>query len=182
LAPGAVVRVLALGTLEVRAPGGTRVYLGEELVGEAPLLLSRIPPGDHRVQIEDPTTGELRSFMFHAPASTDVIKVLEVDFPGPAAAVPSTPEVMAEAPRPLVACPPVETEVVVRGTSPLPVPGYPTAPYFPGNPRFGRAQVHTRNTLLGLLAANQLLNDHSRDRKRYRNVGLGLTVLNELLR
>lgn len=182
---------LAMGTLEVRAGYPARVYLGDELMGETPLVLSNIPAGAHRIQVEDPGTGQLRSYMFHVPSTVDVSKVLEVEDPAPAPGpvVLSSPAPVVRTTTVRYASPRVQT-VAYGSCGPsrristrvgVGV-GYPTAPYFPSRSGVERAKVHTRNTLLGLVAANQVLNDDSRDRKRYRNVGLGLTLLNEVLR
>ena len=45
-----------------------------------------------------------------------------------------------------------------------------------------RAKVHTRNTLLGLGLANEMMNDGDSSRRDVRKVSLGLLALNEILR
>lgn len=184
----------ALGNLELRAPSPVRVHLDGEYVGETPLLLTNIQPGDHRVQAEDPVTGELRTYLFHSPTHATVSKVLDLAVSSPAPApVVAPPPAPAPAPQQVVYLPQPRPAPVAR-----PVPSYRTvstaprtwtrsrgAVAYPTNPHGSQAQkakVHTRNTLLGLTAATQIFTGNSRDRKRQRNVGLGLLALNEIFR
>lgn len=184
----------AEGTLDVVSSVPTRIYLDGEYVGEAPLRLSGIAAGDHQVQAESPTTGEVRTFRFHSPTNAHVEKRLDVDQGALAAPVPATVlvprsdfrrvrTVTVAAPT-CVVSPPARVWAPTRSTwnsgpsysSPV---VYAEAPY---RTRRETAKVHTRNALLGATLASQVFTDNSRDRKRFRNVGLGLTVLNELFR
>ena len=187
---------LAGGHLELRADTPTRIYVDGEFVGETPLTLANMQPGDYQVQAEDPATGELRTFLFHAPQVADVHKTIDVDV-GRSVAQP----VPVQEPAPVVYQPPPTTTRQVVYTSPRPVycptPSYrrprtwgtsTTVTHRPATtvrrPRSQRerAKVHTRNTLIGLTAASQIFTKNKRDKNRFRNVGLGLTVLNEILR
>ena len=76
---------------------------------------------------------------------------------------------------------PPAVPVVYRSPPSAPVV-YQEAPITPRRSRVARAKTHTRNTFLGLTLASQIFTKNKRDRKRYRNVGLGLTNLNEILR
>jgi hypothetical protein len=185
------------GHLELRAQEPTRIYVDGEFVGETPLTLANMQAGDYQVQAEDPATGELRTFLFHAPQVADVRKTIQVDV----ARTVTAPEPVVYQP------PPVTTTRQVVYTSPQPVycptptyrrPSYrrprtwtrsstfvhpPTTTVRSGHrDQVQRAKVHTRNTLIGLTAASQVFTSNRRDRKRYRNVGLGLTLLNEIMR
>lgn len=160
----------AEGTLEVVSSPPAEVYLDTERIGQTPLTASGVAPGDHELLIENPATGETKTYLFHVPRSVHVSKRIEVDFgPAPGTVVYLPP-------------PPPETRRVWTSTQVhyLPLPPPPPPPHYPS--RRERAKVHTRNTLLGLTVASQVMSGSHRDRKRFRNVGLGLTVLNELLR
>lgn len=203
LAAAACSSLQAAGTLELQSPTPTRVYLDGDYVGETPLVLSQITAGEHQVQVEDPASGEIRTFLFHSPKSAHVHKVLDVSGGLAPVAVPVPAEPVHDV-RPVVYQPvpvPVSrpSKQVCRvpprrhrshtwGRRATPVV-YPQTPYVPSQPvsvqprsRVEKAKVHTRNTLFGLGLANQLLNKNDRDRNRFRNVGLGLAALNEILR
>lgn len=182
------------GHLELRAQTPTRVYVDGEYVGETPLTLANMQAGDYQIQAEDASTGELRTFLFHAPKVADVHKTIQVDLARNA-------PMPAPEPAPVVYQPPAQTRQVVY-TSPQPVycptPSYrrprtwysPTTVTHPPSRTYqsahrnqrARAKVHTRNALIGLTAASQVFTGNKRNKKRYRNVGLGLTLLNEILR
>lgn len=182
---------LAGGTVDIQSSLAARVYLDGEYVGEAPLRLGQIAAGDHQIQVEDVSTGEVKTYMFHSPSRAHVQKTIHVDFAGPAvvAAPPPPPAQVVyvppprrPAPRPVVVSGPVCTTPVAsrswayrsaRSAPPV-VRGHPS--------RRAKAKVHTRNALLGATVASQVFTKSGRDRKRFRNVGLGLTVLNEILR
>jgi len=203
----AAAPVLAEGTVDVQTRIAARVYLNGEYVGDAPLRLSGIVPGDHSLQIESPVSGEVKTYFFHSPDGAHVQKTLQIDFDEAAPEPEPEPVVV---PQPASAttvayCPaprgwgqrygyrpqPVRRVRHVRRVHPATVTStvVGTPPIVAGSPAFGRhgsqkqrAKVHTRNALLGLTAASQVFTKDRRDRKRFRNVGLGLTVLNEILR
>lgn len=178
----------AAGTLDVQADRPTRVYLDGEFVGETPLTLSDMQPGSYQIQAENPTSGELKTFVFHSPTRAHVRKTLDVSF-------------VAAAPPQVVVAPPPPVKRVVYKPRPVACPtpvGYPsyntarvwgrtgvatTRTSYPAvRTQREKAKVHTRNALLGATLASQTFTGNRRDRKRYRNVGLGLTLLNEILR
>ena len=182
------------GHLELRAQAPTRIYVDGEFVGETPLTLAHMQAGDYQVQAEDPSTGELRTFLFHAPKVADVHKTIQVDVarsvtmpsPEPAPVVyqppPQTRQVVYTSPQPTY-CPTPSYRRPRTWYSPTTVSHPPSRTYRPThrNQR-QRAKVHTRNALIGLTTASQVFTKNRRDKKRYRNVGLGLTLLNEILR
>ncbi len=76
--------------------------------------------------------------------------------------------------------PPRRRRKVVVHQPPVPAPVY-----YGNNGRrdqVEKAKVHTRNGVLIAAAANELFNRNDRSKNRIRNIGLGLGVLNELLR
>jgi hypothetical protein len=166
LALALVTGLRADGTVEVVSTPAANVYLDGELIGQSPLTASGIPPGSHEIGIENPSTGELKTYIFQSPKSISVAKRFEADF----SATASTTIVPAPPPQ----------RVVWTSTSTQPVVVSPAPP--PRRSNVERAKTHTRNSLLGLTVASQVMAGNSRDRKRYRNVGLGLTLLNEVLR
>lgn len=68
------VSSFAGATVEVDAPAGSPVYLDGERVGDAPLTLSGLEPGTHRIQIEDAGTGERRDYEVVSPKNLTVTK------------------------------------------------------------------------------------------------------------
>lgn len=185
--------VQALGNLELRSQVPVRVHLDGEFVGETPLLLTNIQPGDHQVQAEDPTTGELKTYMFRSPVSATVSKTIEIPVSATPAPAPA-PVVYTPAPQPV----PVPQQVVyvprpvpVPRPAPVcrPVPSYrtpaPRTVVYPTSTHkdsVQKAKVHTRNALLALTAATQVFTGNAKDRQHQRNLGLGLMALNEILR
>ncbi len=177
----------AEGTLDVVSSVATRIYLDGEYVGEAPLRLSGIAAGDHQVQAESPTTGEVRTFRFHSPTNAHVEKRLDVDQGALGAPVPAPAAVVV----PRTSLRRVRTVAVPAPTCVVSPPVRVVAPAYsspvvyteaPIRTRREVAKVHTRNALLGATVASQVFTGNGRDRNRYRNVGLGLTLLNELFR
>ena len=177
-----VPSVRAEAKVEVRSDVPSRVYFDEELTGDTPLVLDNIPAGTHKIWIENAATGEIKVYAVLSPASVRVEKTVEATFQ-PSGTPPRQVVVLPEeraprvwttsgpsyrVPRPVVYSTPVSTPVVVSSTR--------------TRSQKEKAKVHTRNTLLGLTAASQIFTGDKRDRKRYRNVGVGLTVLNEILR
>ncbi len=185
----------AAGTLQLQAQTPTRIYLDSEFVGETPLVLSDLQPGSYRVQAEEGGKGELRTYMFHVPTRVNVTKVLDVTATAPVVTAPTQPVVYTNPPvKQVVYAPaPAQPRPVVCATPRVNYTNPPrswgrTSTYRPAraNTRYRskteRAKVHTRNAILGGLLANQTLTGNSRNRKRYRNVGLGLGLLNEIFR
>ena len=175
---------LAGGVVEVRSTTPSRVFLSGEFVGDTPLRLSQLAPGDHEIQIEDGASGEVKTFFFHSPTSATVEKTIEADFgrtllPAPAPQqAPVAVRRVVHVPAAPARCATPRTWGTTTYRRVVPASGY----YGPHGSRQQRAKVHTRNTLGALTVASQVFTGNSRDRKRYRNVGLGLGFLNEILR
>lgn len=202
----ATAGAFAAGSVDVRAEGPARIYLDGEYVGEAPLRLSGIAAGDHNIQAEDPTSGEVKTYFFHAPSGASVHKEILVGFGagvtatplGPPVVVPAQPTAVVQTVAAPAYCPPawgrrrayhrparvaytpVAAPVAYTSTQIVAQPAPVYAPRRRSNRE--RAKVHTRNTLLGLTAASQIFGGSKKTRVRSRNIGLGLTLLNEILR
>lgn len=158
--------------LDVRSDMSARVHLNDEVVGVTPIILKDIQPGSHRVSIEHPGTGELRTYSVLSPRSATVVKILWAGFqPGTVA----PPDAVSLAPAPMYS---------MRSGAPAPVAAPPPPPAPPPQAQRSetRGKTHTRNTLLGLTAASQIFGGKKRDRVRQRNVGGGLILLNEMIR
>jgi hypothetical protein len=184
---------LALGNVELRSLTPARVLLDGQYIGETPIILSDVQAGDHQIQVENPSTGELKTYLFRSPANVTISKVIDASFAVP---VQQVTTVVQPAPQPVQQVAVLPQPVL----SPVyrPTPSYRTVRYSPPrtwnrgsvsyptttphSSRRQKAKVHTRNALLGIVGATQIFGGNHRDRKRQRNVGLGLLALNEILR
>ncbi len=71
---------LAAVDLDIRADRASRVYVGSQYVGDAPLTLRNLKPGTHQILIEDVATREVRTFMIPSPEQLTVERRLDVSW------------------------------------------------------------------------------------------------------
>lgn len=162
-------RVGAEVDLDIRSDRPSRVYLANQYLGDTPLLLRNLKPGNHQILIEDLSTRETRTYLIPSPEEVLVERVLDVRW-SVAGGLPQ-PRPVALAPVPV----PVPAPVVVQPPAPSPVP-------VPQERAESLGKTRTRNVLLGATVMTQILTGNKRDRQHQRNVGLGAIGLNEILR
>ncbi len=160
--------------LDVRSDEPCKVYLGDEYLGDTPLILKDVVPGAHRVIFESVRTGERKEFAAYSPSVATTEKVLYAKFLPHS--VPPALETLQPAPVYVpVARPPAPRRWETSTVQPVAISEPPPR-------KESRGKTHTRNTLLGLTAASQIMNQDKKDKVRQRNVGAGLIILNELFR
>ena len=146
--------------LEANSPA--RVLFDGEEVGQTPTTIRDVAPGFHEVRVQSIATGEVRAYDLYAPRTAVVRKDIAIQFDGVPAeplgddAPPVDPEAQAQADAEAA-----EAAKLARSKE--------------------REKVRTRNTLLGVAAANELLNRGS-SKKAMRGVSLGGALLNELIK
>ena len=178
--------------IEVNAQHRSKVSLDGRFVGLTPMVLDKVGPGTHELEVEHVSTRRSREFKISVPSREDVVRSYFVRFGGrtdieervvlrrsyevsPVAMrrhLPARP-----APRPMIR-EAIPTRRVVNHTPSIPVYHEPR-PVVERVEAPSRDKVVRRNTILAAAAVNELVNNGQK-RKDIREGAVAATLLNEI--